>query len=764
MACAWTLLSYEKNSYGLDSILLLSAMSLTTSHSGSPKILGLMEAPLLSSAEDLLHEEHEQSSRDLWTALSIGGLLSSSYFWRTYGLGSSSAPLKAPATAQPISNAEFLNSQNIQPGVPSSSDVVVVGGGIHSLIYAIHLRLRSQSLFASDPTLHVPSITVLERLQSPGYKIGESTLTTFGVWLKSVGISTSVLWRLFGAKDGLAFYYLPQDGSWDGVTSFCANGPSGDFVATLQIERKISELMLTLYAQRLGVKVLHGTSVDVPGTPISSDPILPRLAKVREASSSSDPATVSISNPEASPSRTEPRIGHVKLTNGLNIKTKLLVDATGRFRRFASKKSHSKRFEGFNTDSVWAYFEMTGDESGLPFDNYESCHTNHICLTEGWAWLIRLPTWEGSSIPNLTAMINHLLDLNQVNTPSDSYPSMEELARMFNCKVRWVTSIGYALRSDVVYPPTEALAKFGACEAERKFNWITAKYPRMQAYMDRHRLVRDLYGENSTWFIRKQLTYSTPIVSGIANNTEDDTDMAWAAIGDAAGFTNPLYSPGINCNMATSVFLAEKTPYILSRGTLEKERTLDQYNTFCSDRVANLHRMNKYNYVLMQSPRTGPLGPLWQYLSGTGNALWRRSSEFVSVDRVAEFVTTWEWGSQHPEYTMFANEAIRLLGNRLSDGPPEEARVEEVLRLSEEMMAQAKKSGKYVNRWAGLFSWYDDELRFDASKKGRDKLAVRCEGCGNWRILTGVSKRCCTCGIVCKEVEIVRYQDAPGCK
>lgn len=349
-----------------------------------------MEDPLLSSIESTIREEYKQPSKGQWAALYIGGLSSSLYYWRKYGLGSSPPPLEAPATAQPLSDADFLNSQNIQPGVPSSSDVVVVGGGIHSLIYAIHLRLRSQSLFASDPTLHVPSITVLERLPSPGYKIGESTLTTFGVWLRSVGIGTSVLWRLFGAKDGLAFYYLPPNGSWDGVTSFCANGPSGDFVATLQMERKISELLLTLYAQRLGVKVLHGMGVDVPRTPISSDPILPRLEKVRETSRSSDldepisSSAVPTSNLEASSFRTEPRAGHVKLTNGVDIKTKLLVDATGRFRRFASKKSNSERFEGFNTDSFWAYFEMVGDESDLPFDNYESCHTNHICIAEGY--------------------------------------------------------------------------------------------------------------------------------------------------------------------------------------------------------------------------------------------------------------------------------------------------------------------------------------------------------------------------------------------
>ncbi|KAH7381273.1 hypothetical protein DE146DRAFT_280446 [Phaeosphaeria sp. MPI-PUGE-AT-0046c] len=707
-----------------------------------------MEAPLLPSAAPLLldHEDHKQPSpsQNLWTSLS-----SSIHFFRNHVLPSPPALVsKLPTTTTSTldDDATFLNSLNHHPSLPLSTDVLVVGAGIHSLIYSIHLRLRSQSLFASDPSLSPPSITVLERLSSPGYKIGESTLTTFGVWLKSVGISTSVLWRLFGAKDGLAFYYLPQDGSLEGEGRFCANGPRGDFVATLQIERKISELLLTIFAQRLGVRVLHGTGVDVKGTTIESDL---DTSKNEAASPSADAKSVN--------GGTGGGGGQVRLENGQEIKTRLLVDATGRFRRFASKKSKSKRFEGFNTDSFWAYFEMTGDESDLPFENYESCHTNHICLAEGWAWIIRLPTWEGSSIPNLTAMINHLLDLNQANTPSDSYPSMLELAQMFDCKVRWVTSIGYALRSDVVYPPSEELLSHGTCEAERKFNWITSKYPRMRAFMERHRLVKDLYGKGTTWYIRKQLTYSTPIVSGIAKQAGSDDGMAWAAIGDASGFTNPLYSPGINCNMATSVFLAEKTPLLLSRGVTEKEKTLNEYNEFCAGRVANLHLMNKFNYVLMQSPRTGPLGPLWQYLSGTGNALWRRSSEFVSVDRVAEFVTTWEWGAQHPEYIMFAQEAVRLLGNSLSDGPPDEARVEEVLRISEEMMARAKQSGKYANRWAGLFSWYDDELRFDANKKGRDKLAVRCEGCGNWRILTCVSTRCCTCGIVCEEVGIVKY-------
>ncbi|KAH7310771.1 hypothetical protein B0I35DRAFT_453111 [Stachybotrys elegans] len=622
------------------------------------------------------------------------------------------------------SDEAFLNSKNLHPEIPSSSDVVVVGGGIHSLIYAIHTHLRSRSLSAADSSASVPSITILERLSSPGYKIGESTLTTFGVWLKTVGISTSVLWRLFGAKDGLAFYYLPEDGSWDGVTSFCANGPRGDFVATLQIERKISELLLTLYAQRLGVKVLHGVDVDVAATETGPN---------NGNQNSLGTAHLSV----------------VKLTGGKEIETKLLVDATGRFRRFSSKASRTERFEGINTDSFWAYFEMDGDESELPFENYESCHTNHVCLAEGWAWLIRLPTWENSPIQNLVPMINHLLDLNDANAHSDAYPSMQQLTKQFGCKVRWVTSIGYALRRDVLYPPGEELEKYGSCEAERKFRWITAKYPRMQAYMDRHRLIRDLYGPSSTWFIRKQLSYISPVVAGMAPAGDGLAGMTWAAIGDAAGFTNPLYSPGINCNMATSILLAEKTLSLLTSDLRTRQDILKHYNKFCSDRVANLHRMNVFNYVLMRSPRTGPLGPLWQYLSGTGNARWQRAAEFVSIERVADFVTTWEWGSQHPEYIAFAQQVIRLLSGPLQDGPPEEAKIEEVLWLSQTMLTDVKMGGRYHNRWAGLFSYYNNELQ----------LAVRCEGCGNWRILTGDSRRCCVCGFACKEVNITKYEE-----
>ncbi|KAK3315972.1 hypothetical protein B0H66DRAFT_518595 [Apodospora peruviana] len=608
------------------------------------------------------------------------------------------------------SSSKFLNAQNQNAGYGhhpvSQSDIVVVGGGIHSLIYSIHAIKRLTT--SSAPT---PSITVFEKNHSPGYKIGESTLTTFGLWMKTVGIGSALLWRLFGPKDGLAFYYLNADEP-DDIGTFSANGPSGDFVPTLQIERTVSELLLTLYAQRLGIKVLHGHSVDVDATAAS-------LGQCQ--------VNVKVADTHG---------------RNLSVDTKLLVDATGRFRRFASKASRTRRFPGFNTDSFWGYFEFSGrDEKNIPFPCYESCNTNHICLPEGWAWVIRLPSWEGSPLPNLVNMINFLLDLNGKDTQPDDYPSTTKLAQMFQLKFRWVVSIGYALRSDVVYPPN--LEKYGSCEAERKFWWITSRYERMRNLMSQHKLVTELYGPKTTWHIRKTLTYDSPVVTG----------PGWAAIGDAAGFTNPLYSPGINCNMATSVYLAEITPrYLLE--TRKREAVMDEYARFCRGRVGNLHRMNVFNYLMMRSRRTGPLGPLWQYLCGTGNQEWQ-AMRGCTFENVAKAIIAWEWGADRPEYIAFADEAIELMR-----GPPCQADpdvVETVVALSAARIKDAVATGKYKSRWAGLLRWYDDELVRRDDKTGRDVLARRCAGCGNWRILRDDIVRCATCGVVNEQTAIVRY-------
>lgn len=85
----------------------------------------------------------------------------------------------------------------------------------------------------------------------------------------------------------------------------------------------MSELVLTVFAQRQGIDVWHGHGADVQNTVLSADgDVIPIINK--------DTKTQFIT------------------------KSPLLVDATGRFRQFASKAGRVKRFEGFNQDAFWA--------------------------------------------------------------------------------------------------------------------------------------------------------------------------------------------------------------------------------------------------------------------------------------------------------------------------------------------------------------------------------------------------------------------------
>ncbi|KAJ7695787.1 hypothetical protein B0H17DRAFT_1055565 [Mycena rosella] len=584
--------------------------------------------------------------------------------------------------ASGCSDAAVLNSNNINPASPASTDVTVVGGGIHSLIYSIHAKKASPSI----------SISVFEKSSSPGYKIGESTLTTFNTWLKTIGLHAPLLLRLFGVKDGLAA---------EEYTEFCANGPPGDFVPTLQVERKISQLLLSLVAQRMGVNMYHSHAVDINQTTLAERNCYVVVKDIDAAG----------------------RTGR---------SCKLVIDATGRFRRFASKEARVKRFEGWNTNAFWAYFEAD-DESTIPFRNYESCNTNHLCMPEGWGWVIRLPCWEGSPVANLMDMITYLLELNDAGVPSDEYPSSEALAKMFDLKFRWVVSIGFALRTDVVYPAD--MTPYGTKEGEQKFNWIVSRYQKLFEFMKHHRLIENLYGPGTTWYIRKQLAFQSTKVSG----------PGFVAIGDATAFTNPLYSPGINANMATSVYAAELTPTLLDPRSRSAE-ILQPYEAFCASRAEALHRMNRFNYLCMRSKYLGAIGPTWQYLCGTGMKPWQNLRQYTFED-VSEVVCAWDWGAREEPYIAFADKVIALLEGP-ADRPVSDAVIQEVLALSrsERKKIMGKGDGQYFNRWSGLLRFYDDDLEYHADKTWKDVLARRCGHCRNWRLLRQDWRVCMTCG------------------
>ncbi|KAL8728492.1 MAG: hypothetical protein Q9181_005326 [Wetmoreana brouardii] len=597
------------------------------------------------------------------------------------------------AAAGNLNDAQLLNSNNAAGSDPlNDSDVVVAGGGIHGLIYAIHAATYKPGKL---------KISVVEKNSKPGYKIGESTLPLFSIWCKMHGLTGEYLLRLFGLKDGLTFYFLDRENQGE-YKDFHDNGTPGPFLSGFQVERSISELLFTLFAQRNGVNVYHDRQVDFGATKVQGG-VKGNKVAIAEGKLNDKPA--------------------------VTIDSSLFVDATGRFRRLASKNAPIHRFEGWNYDAFWGYFTCPKDESNIKLRFYEGCHTNHLCFPEGWAWVIRLPSWEGSPTANLMDMISYLLDCAEARVPGDQVPCSEELAKMFGLKFRWVTSIGFAVRNDVKYP--EDMSPYGTKEAERKFNYFVEKYSVIKEFMSNFELIEDLYGPGTTWFVRKSLTYQSPVVSG----------PGWLAIGDACGFTNPLHSPGISAAMSTSTYAAELTHKALEAAQNAKNaedaelsirETFDPYDDFAKSLIPALNRMNRFNYVCFRDPRLG-----WQLI---------RSNLNLTFETYVPHSINWAWGSMVPEYVEVSRKAIELLAPIPLEDTVPDATVRELIEFSNSIKKEAVASNRFNFRWDGLLRYYDINLNYIEEKDFRDLLSRKCTGCGAWLALRPDWKKCYACG------------------
>ncbi|KAI9708956.1 MAG: hypothetical protein M1820_003650 [Bogoriella megaspora] len=617
------------------------------------------------------------------------------------------------ANAENLNDAQILNSNNAAGSeVPTDADVVVVGGGIHGLIYSIHAaRYRPGNL----------NISVIEKNSKPGYKIGESTLPLFSLWCKMFGLTGEYMLRIFGLKDGMSFYFLDRENQRN-YTDFASNGTPGLFLSGFQLERPVSELLFTLLAQRSGVNVYHGKQVDFASSKVQGGIRKNKIEIMADKSG-----------------------------NGLakTVDSSLLVDATGRSRQLASKNARLHRFEGWNCDAFWAYFTCPKDESKIPFRFYEGANTNHLCFPEGWAWVIRLPSWEGSPIPNLMDMLSYLLDCAKAGIPGDQIPSSEELAEKFGLKFRWVVSIGFAIRNDVKYP--EDMSAYGSREAERKFNYFVQKYDLIKQFMTNFELIEDHYGPGTTWIIRKTLTYSSPVVSG----------PGWLAIGDACGFTNPLLSPGITANMSTSTFAAELTHKALDEAKsstnsaaaeLAIRKTLTPYDDFAKRLIPALNQANHFMYECFREPRLGPqVSCLWLFAASIGIPGWQliRQSYNLNFKTYVPHSINWAWGAFVPEYEVVAEKALELLAPVPLDQSIPDATVKELINFSNNIKKAAVESDRFNFRWDGLLRHYDLMLNYSEAKITKDRLIRQCRNpeCASWLHLRPDWRKCYSCGM-----------------
>ncbi|KAF9503978.1 hypothetical protein BS47DRAFT_1374437 [Hydnum rufescens UP504] len=555
-----------------------------------------------------------------------------------------------------VPTAEILNSNNPSKTVLPTLTPPSSAPAFHGLIYAVHARV-------ANPEADL-QISVFEKSGKPQWK-----------WAKGLGLRGEYLLRLFGIKDGLEFY-ISTGRILGKYKEFCNNGPPPFLLLGYQVERSISELLLTLFAQRNGVNVWHGHQADVQKTDV---------IPIKNVSNKSEVVT----------------------------RSPLLVDGTGRFRQYSSKVSRVKRFEGFNTDAFWGYWQCEDEDAS---------HTNHMCFPEGWVWMIRLLSWEGTPLPNLMDMINYLLDHAQANSPNDEIPSTNELAQMFGCSPKWVYSIGFSVRDDIV---------------------LVQEYKKIGAVMSHFTLINEPYGPGTTWAIRKQLTYQTQVVSG----------PGWVTVGDGIGFTNPLHSPGITSGMATGVFAADLTAAAIKVKNEEERKALwSRYDEYCANAVTSLHIMNIFNYNCFRVPiLAARVSLMWQFtvaIAPPGYTLGH-IGYVLPLKKYTEYNLNWVWGSQVPEYVKVSRYALsKLEPIPLSERPSDEV-VEDIIRFSEEVRIKAMAENRFPTRWNGLFRNFDRQLNYDEVKNElQDVFTNVCSNCGTWAAVRGDWRKCYTCGVI----------------
>ncbi|KAE9392988.1 hypothetical protein BT96DRAFT_924348 [Gymnopus androsaceus JB14] len=579
-----------------------------------------------------------------------------------------------------ITETELLNSGNVQSEPATENDVTIVGGGIHGLIYSIHAR-------KAHPEANL-RISLFEKALRPQWKIGESTLPYFAQWTKSAGMQAEYLLRFFSLHNGLSFFFLDRENS-DDYKSFCTNGPPPFIAPGYQLHRSMSELVFTVFAQRLGVNVWHGYAADIQRTILSGE------------------------------GDTVPIIRQSDKIEAIVAKSPLVVDGTGRFRRYASKAGRIKRFENFNTDAFFGYFEAINEDAiQEELEGFEGGHTSHICFP-------RDGCISSVSFLGTTPRMENLLDMIHYT---------EELCKIFGCKIKYIWSIGYACREDTAYPAD--LASYGSSEGERRFNFITQKYKKLGDVMRHFAHLPDYHGPGTSWYIRKQLSYQSQVVSG----------PGWVTVGDGVGFTNPLLSPGINAGMASSTFAAELTPASLKSKTEEERAAVwKQYDDYCAAAVPSLNLMNQFLYLNFMHPLIGPrVGFMWTIVIGRDipNYSLARTAFTVPLKKFPDHATRWLWGSQNIP-------RAKLMPLNLNEPVPQDI-VDDVIKFSDKVKVEVLAAGKYQGfRYEGELRNHGPMLEWDEEKyASQDRFHSQCRICRAWLTCRGDWRKCTACGVV----------------
>ncbi|KAI9340040.1 hypothetical protein DFJ73DRAFT_628176 [Zopfochytrium polystomum] len=601
----------------------------------------------------------------------------------------------------------------VPPTIPASADVVIAGAGMAGLLYAIELKaiadLSTQQLSRPET-----SIVVLEKSLEPGYKVGESALSAFTRFCNKAVLPEHLMLRLFSPKEGLDFIHVDRRAD----SAAFQYEDIGGLDISYQLERRVSELLLTMRAQQLGVKVFYGATV---------------VADSSDLRSSSTTKTVSVALPET-PNPT---------AHSTEIRAKVVGDGTGLARALAATESpKSCSFEGMNYNSYWAYFKEDMHQPEDAIRHWLSSASSHICYKEGWSWWIRLLSWKDTPTANLMDYIHYLLALHTADISPDKTPTIQVLARAFNCTYNSIVSIGFVVRNDTLDELTPApYVDESAHDGEHRFWSIVHTYPTIERILrssGRYTLLRDYYGKRrGTFFSRRNMAYYQDTVAG----------DGWYALGITAGFTSPLFSPGIVAICLPTAFVAARlTARQLSdfpRGggggasTASSREAVREYSEYVRSQIQGLRTIDVILHCSYKDRRLfRAVFPLF-----FANALQSLENYAGSVYRKDE--PYWTYGARTDHFPAWSGELLPLL---LSPEIDDEiaAKVEAICaRYISEMVALYGSATKYSK----IMRYRDDQLQENDRGYRHDGIitGTRCSSCKHNNFCS-ISEGCLMCG------------------
>jgi len=396
-------------------------------------------------------------------------------------------------------------------------DVAVLGGGPMGMFYAQWVkRMRPES-----------KVVILDRRKVPGYKVGESTLSTTVRCFLAMGFTMPQMRRLFGNKGGIRFWWMGPDS--ERPENEC---DITDLEETFQIERRVFEMALQKLTREQGIEIRLNTHVEIDDCELEGN--IKQLACNEE-----DGETYTI-------------------------KTRFLCDASGPAavlpRHLGTYRKDPTLYDTFQTNCYFAYFRQKKE---VPITRWQDPATRHLCTPHGWIWFITVHSWESVDDDTMKNMVHDIMDHDSLI--DDEVPPRKHFQEKYKTQFEPITSIGITVRDDMDTAKDLPIQK--------RFMHYAEIYPAFGWILEHYELIDKPYRE-------KRRPYAAFL--GLVHDSTQVAGDGWLAVGDSAQFSNPLFSHGINYGSGTSYKAAVDTVKALNEKNYT-ETAFEEYSKYCAE-------------------------------------------------------------------------------------------------------------------------------------------------------------------------------------